>query len=47
MLCYFLKGIKFVSTVTRLMELLLEYRCFIFDENRENRMMCIVNLLVG
>nr|CAD7456332.1 unnamed protein product [Timema tahoe] len=38
-------GIKFVKTVTRLMERLLEYRCIITDENKENRMSCTVNLL--
>ncbi len=40
------QGIKFVTTVTRLMERLLEYRCIINDESRENRMICTVNLLV-
>nr|CAD7394077.1 unnamed protein product [Timema cristinae] len=39
------QGIKFVKTVTRLMERLLEYRCIITDENKENRMSCTVNLL--
>ncbi|XP_046384567.1 dedicator of cytokinesis protein 1 isoform X4 [Ischnura elegans] len=38
-------GIKFVKTVTRLMERLLEYRFIINDENKENRMSCTVNLL--
>jgi dedicator of cytokinesis protein 1 len=38
-------GIKFVKTVTRLMERLLEYRCIITDENKENRMSCTVSLL--
>ncbi|XP_044743403.1 dedicator of cytokinesis protein 1 isoform X2 [Chrysoperla carnea] len=38
-------GVKFVKTVTRLMERLLEYRCIINDENKENRMSCTVNLL--
>lgn len=39
------QGIKFVKTVTRLMERLLEYRSIITDENKENRMSCTVNLL--
>ncbi|KAK3913017.1 Dedicator of cytokinesis protein 1 [Frankliniella fusca] len=39
------QGIRFVTTVTRLMERLLEYRCVINDENKENRMSCTVNLL--
>jgi len=38
---------KFVKTVTRLMERLLEYRFIITDENKENRMSCTVNLLVS
>ncbi|KAF5308725.1 hypothetical protein FQR65_LT06086 [Abscondita terminalis] len=38
-------GIKFVKMVSRLMERLLEYRCIITDENKENRMSCTVNLL--
>lgn len=40
------QGVKFVETVTRLMERLLEYRTIITDENKENRMSCVVNLLV-
>lgn len=40
-------GVKFAKTVTRLMERLLEYRCIINDENKENRMSCTVNLLVN
>ncbi|KAG8228173.1 hypothetical protein J437_LFUL014408 [Ladona fulva] len=39
------QGVKFVKTVTRLMERLLEYRFIINDENKENRMSCTVNLL--
>ncbi|PNF32874.1 hypothetical protein B7P43_G01874 [Cryptotermes secundus] len=39
------QGMKFVKTVTRLMERLLEYRFIITDENKENRMSCTVNLL--
>ncbi|GLG95600.1 uncharacterized protein GBIM_02534 [Gryllus bimaculatus] len=39
------QGVKFVKTVTRLMERLLEYRSIITDENKENRMSCTVNLL--
>lgn len=41
------EGIKFVKIVTRLMERLLEYRCIINDENKENRMSCTVSLLVS
>lgn len=41
------QGVKFVKTVSRLMERLLEYRCIITDENKENRMSCTVNLLVS
>lgn len=40
------QGVKFVKTVSRLMERLLEYRSIITDENKENRMSCTVNLLV-
>lgn len=40
------QGVRFVKTVSRLMERLLEYRCIINDENKENRMSCTVNLLV-
>lgn len=29
------------------MERLLDYRCIINDESRENRMICTVNLLVS
>ncbi|XP_076317091.1 dedicator of cytokinesis protein myoblast city isoform X3 [Tachypleus tridentatus] len=39
------QGIKFVKTVVRLMKRLLEYRDVISDENKENRMICILNLL--
>jgi len=38
-------GTVFVSTVTRLMELLLEYRSIRQEESRDNQMSCIVNLL--
>ncbi|XP_075232677.1 dedicator of cytokinesis protein myoblast city [Lycorma delicatula] len=38
-------GTRFVKTVTRLMEHLLEYRSIINDENKENRMSCTVSLL--
>ncbi|KAK9502031.1 hypothetical protein O3M35_012639 [Rhynocoris fuscipes] len=38
-------GLRFVRTVTRLMERLLEYRLVINDESKENRMSCTVNLL--
>ena len=38
-------GTKFVSTVTKLMELLLEYRSIKQEESKDNQMSCIVNLL--
>ncbi|KRT78981.1 hypothetical protein AMK59_8498 [Oryctes borbonicus] len=38
-------GVGFVEMIKRLMERLLEYRNIINDENKENRMSCIVNLL--
>ena len=38
-------GVRFVMTVTRLMELLLEYRSIKQEESRDNQMSCIVNLL--
>jgi len=41
------QGIKSVKTVAQLMERLLEYRTIITDENKENRMSCVVNLLVS
>ncbi|XP_053682558.1 dedicator of cytokinesis protein 1 isoform X2 [Sabethes cyaneus] len=40
-----LPGIKCVNILTRLMEKLLEYRCLIHDESKENRMACTVSLL--
>lgn len=39
------KGEKFVLMVSKLMERLLEYRCIINDESKENRMACTVSLL--
>uniref|UniRef100_T1IIV8 Dedicator of cytokinesis protein 1 n=1 Tax=Strigamia maritima TaxID=126957 RepID=T1IIV8_STRMM len=39
------EGLRFVKTVTRLIERLLEYRAIVTDENKENRMSCTVNLL--
>lgn len=38
-------GEKFVTIVTRLLERLLEYRCIINDESKENRMASTVSLL--
>ena len=38
-------GTKFVATITRLMELLLEYRSIKQEESKDNQMSCIVNLL--
>ncbi|XP_060530077.1 dedicator of cytokinesis protein 1 isoform X2 [Cylas formicarius] len=39
------QGVRFVKTVCRLMENLLEYRDIIYSDNKENIMSCIVNLL--
>lgn len=39
------EGECFVTIVTRLLERLLEYRCIINDESKENRMACTVSLL--
>ncbi|KAL9893363.1 dedicator of cytokinesis protein myoblast city isoform 3-T4 [Glossina fuscipes fuscipes] len=39
------EGTKFVNMVTKLMERLLEYRCIIQDESKENRMACTFSLL--
>lgn len=39
------EGELFVSMVTKLLERLLEYRCIINDESKENRMACTVSLL--
>ncbi|XP_059611933.1 dedicator of cytokinesis protein 1 isoform X1 [Phlebotomus argentipes] len=38
-------GTNFVVIATKLMERLLEYRCIIHDESKENRMACTVSLL--
>ncbi|XP_037029968.1 dedicator of cytokinesis protein 1 isoform X7 [Bradysia coprophila] len=38
-------GTVFVTMVTRLLDRLLEYRCIIHDESKENRMACTVSLL--
>ncbi|KAJ6638701.1 Dedicator of cytokinesis protein 1 [Pseudolycoriella hygida] len=38
-------GTMFVTMVTRLLDRLLEYRCIIHDESKENRMACTVSLL--
>ena len=43
MLCH--DGMNFVTTATKLMERLLEYRFLINDESKENRMSCTVSLL--
>ena len=41
-------GVGFVSSVTRLLERLLDYRQVMEgDENRDKRMSCTVNLLVS
>lgn len=39
------EGEIFVSMVTKLLDRLLEYRCIINDESKENRMACTVSLL--
>lgn len=39
------EGEKFVTMVTKLLDRLLEYRCIINDESKENRMACTVSLL--
>lgn len=39
------QGLRFVNTVTKLMEYLLEYRSIVQEENKDNRMSCTVNLL--
>lgn len=35
-----------VGTITKLMDLLLQYREVMYEEDSGNRMSCIVNLLV-
>lgn len=40
------QGLRFVSVIKKLLMRLLEYRTIIHDENKDNRMNCIVNLLV-
>ncbi|XP_067619455.1 dedicator of cytokinesis protein 1 isoform X2 [Eurosta solidaginis] len=40
-----IEGTKFVNMVTKLIERLLEYRCIIQDESKENRMACTFSLL--
>jgi len=40
-------GIDFVNLVTKLLGRLLDYRDIIRDENRDNRMSCTYNLMVG
>jgi hypothetical protein len=41
------QGLLMVQTVTKLMDLLLQYREVITEEDPGNRMSCIVNLLVS
>lgn len=43
---FFKQGLNMVITVTKLMDLLLQYREVMFEEDSANRMSCIVNLLV-
>ncbi|XP_017848453.1 dedicator of cytokinesis protein 1 isoform X2 [Drosophila busckii] len=40
-----MEGTSFVAMVTKLMDKLLEYRCIIQDESKENRMACTFSLL--
>lgn len=40
-------GCAFVDTIKHLMQLLLEYRAVIKEENVDNKMSCTVSLLVG
>lgn len=39
------QGLRFVDTVAKLMERLLQYRDIMHAESQEHRMLCIVNLL--
>lgn len=39
------QGLRFVDTISRLMERLLQYRDIIHAESQEHRMLCTVNLL--
>ncbi|KAF6017550.1 mbc [Bugula neritina] len=39
------QGLRFVEVIKKLLMRLLEYRTIIHDENKDNRMNCIVNLL--
>ncbi|XP_078053338.1 dedicator of cytokinesis protein myoblast city isoform X1 [Augochlora pura] len=39
------QGLRFVDTISKLMERLLQYRDIIHSESQEHRMLCIVNLL--
>ncbi|XP_055851030.1 dedicator of cytokinesis protein 1 isoform X1 [Episyrphus balteatus] len=39
------EGTRFVNMLTKLMERLLEYRCIIQDESKENRMGCTFSIL--
>ena len=41
------QGLQFVEVIKELLQRLLEYRAILNDENKENRMSCTVNLLVG
>ena len=41
------QGLLFVEVIKQLLQRLLEYRAILNDENKENRMSCTVNLLVG
>lgn len=39
------QGLRFVDTIAKLMEHLLQYRDIIHAESQEHRMLCTVNLL--
>lgn len=39
------QGLRFVDTIAKLMERLLQYRDIIHAESQEHRMLCTVNLL--
>lgn len=41
------QGLAFVEMIKNLLQRLMEYRHIIYDENKEHRMSCIVNLLVS
>ena len=40
-------GLDFVEMIRKLLKRLLEYRTVVNDENKDNKMSCIVSLLVN